>query len=499
MRYIAFIIIVLSIFFISLYVIKLRKNLKRQIVEKENDLLKKNEELLQKEKEKNIAIEKIKTEYNKKVVEDNTKYLKRKEEVLEQMNLIISKENKLEEKKANYEQEKIDFLYKATNMNKQESVDMLLNEIEKYYQADVVKVINKYKNELKIKKKELSQNMLLTTMENIASDISEANTYYKIFLNDDNDKGRLIGREGRNLKTIENTLGVNLIIDENPDFVTITSFDPIRREIAKRTLDNLVESGKINQIMIEEEAEKQTDLVDDIIWQKGKEAIEELEIYDIHDELVIGLGKLYFRSSYSQNVLDHSKEVARICKYIAGLFNLDQNLATRCGLLHDIGKVDSMQTSKPHDVLGYQIVQMYLEPIEVQKAVRDHHIDDIDDIYTIIVKIADKISASKIGARKESMDKFIERISEIETVASSVSGVTKAYALKGGREIRVIVNSNQIDDKQLAIIADQVKRNIESSIHFPGIIKVNALREVRISREAIKTNEGVFNEFETEN
>lgn len=351
------------------------------------------------------------------------------------------------------------------------------------------KLIDKHIEEIELTKRREANKILLNAMENLSSEITNDNAVTSIEIKTDELKGRLIGREGRNIKSIENELGVNLIIDDTPGVISVSCFDPIRREIATRTLEKLLETGRINQVTIEEEASHIAKQVDDLIIEYGNQALDDFAISDVSNEIVYALGALQFRTSFGQNVLAHSIEAAQIAVKIANELKVDPKLAARCTLLHDIGKYDKHETGKPHTVVGKLYAEAGGECEEVINSIESHHGDVVaTNIYAVITMIADRISASRPGSRKFAVQNYIERISKLEEIANGVIGVSKSYALQGGRELRLIVESAAVSDEDMPIIADTIKRQIEEQLAFPGIIKINAIRETRYSADAVKNN-----------
>ncbi len=383
------------------------------------------------------------------------------------------------------------------NLSEKEAQVMLFDDLKERKESEYINLIREYKANLELEKNNLAQNILLNAMENVVIDTTNEHAMKSIKIPSEDIKGRLIGRDGRNIKLIENLLGVNLIIDDTPGEISISSFNPIRKHIAMVTLTTLIEDSRINQVAIEEEYLKVKKQIDDEILEKGKEAVYKFNISDMDVELIKELGKLAFRTSYGQNVLTHSIEAAEIARKIASELKLNPNLAARCVLMHDIGKVDSQETGKSHVELGVLLAQKYGEHEHVINAIESHHGDvEPDNVYSIITIIADKMSAGRGGARRDTFELFVERIESLESLALEVKGTSKAYALQGGRELRVIVEADDVSDNRLQIIADEIRSKVEQDIIFPGIIKVNVIREQRYIVEASKNSklEGVIND-----
>lgn len=322
-------------------------------------------------------------------------------------------------------------------------------------------------------------------MQKYAADVTNEQTISVISLPNDEMKGRIIGREGRNVRTIESVTGVDLIIDDTPEAIVISSFDPLRREIARLTLETLIKDGRIHPARIEEVYDKMCSEVNQKIKEYGKNAIYELGLSKIDSELITIIGKLHFRSSYGQNALKHSKEVAHISGLLAAEIGENINLAKRAGLLHDIGKAIDFEMEGSHVDIGVDIAKKYNENKIVINAIASHHGDTPStSIISSIVSIADTISASRPGARNDSSENYFQRLEKIEEIGNEVKGVDKAYAIQAGRELRVIVKPEEVDDLMSYQIARSIKEKIESEVQYPGTIKVTVIRETRATEEA---------------
>lgn len=380
-------------------------------------------------------------------------------------------------------------LLNIIGMSQEEAREYYFQLMDERHTKERRKIVEKHIEEIEVSKRREANKILLNAMENLSSDISNDNVVTSIDIKNDEIKGRLIGREGRNIKAIENELGVNLIIDDTPGVISVSCFDPIRREVATRTLEKLLETGRINQVTIETEAKHIADQVEDLIVEYGNQALDDFAISDVSAEIIYALGALHFRTSFGQNVLAHSIEAAQIAFKIANELKVDPKLAARCALLHDIGKFDKHETGKPHTLVGKLYAEAGHESEEVINSIESHHGDvPATNIYAVITMIADRISASRPGSRKFAIENYIERITKLEEIANGVIGVSKSYALQGGRELRLIVESAAVSDEDLPIISDTIKRQIEEQLAFPGIIKINAIRETRYSTDAIKNN-----------
>ena len=351
--------------------------------------------------------------------------------------------------------------------------------------TEMASYIKERESEAKIECDNIAKEMIVDSMQKYAADVSNTQTVSVISLPSDEMKGRIIGREGRNVRTIEAVTGVDLIIDDTPEAIVISSFDPLRREIAKITLETLISDGRIHPARIEEVYDKACNDVNSMIRKYGKDAIYSLGISKMDANLIETIGKLHFRTSYSQNALKHSIEVASLSGIIAGELGENVNLAKRAGLLHDIGKAIDFEMEGSHVQIGADLAKKYNEDEVVVNSILSHHGDtEPTSIIASIVAIADTISASRPGARNDSSENYFQRLEQLEKIGEGVKGVEKAYAVQAGRELRVMVKPEEVDDVTSFKIARDIKNKIESEMQYPGTIKVTVIRETRACEEA---------------
>ena len=332
---------------------------------------------------------------------------------------------------------------------------------------------------------EKARDLIVSSMQRYSEDVASEQTVSTITLPNDEMKGRLIGREGRNIRTIESVTGVDLIIDDTPEAIVISSFDPLRREIAKITIETLIKDGRIHPSRIEEVYDKVEKDINNKITEMGTEALFNLGITNVEPELVHLIGKLHFRTSYGQNALQHSIEVANLTGLMASELGENVNIAKRAGLLHDIGKSIDFEMEGSHVEIGLDIAKKYHEPQIVMNAIASHHGDEAQtSVISVLVQVADTLSAARPGARNDSLENYIKRLEQLEEIGSSFEGVEKAFAMQAGREVRVMVRPDEVDDTTSFKLARNIKEKIESEMQYPGTIKITVIRETRAQEEA---------------
>ena len=396
---------------------------------------------------------------------------------------IAKRERALEAKEKGLDEviaEQRNRLMQITNLTYDQAKEMLLSRVEDECRRDAGIIIQKSTEQAQEEAKEKSRNIILQAIQRYAAEQTSDHTVSTVAIPSDDMKGRVIGREGRNIRAFEKVTGVDVIIDDTPGVVVVSCFDPVRRETSRITLERLVQDGRIHPARIEEVFTQVSKEMDEEVMRIGREAVQEANLQNLARPIIPMLGRLHYRTSYGQNVLRHSLEVAYLAQIIADELGLDGTMARRCGLLHDIGKALDHEHEGGHPQLGKEFLKRFNEPEAVLNAAEGHHGDvPATTFYTPIVTAADAISASRPGARRESLDRYVKRLQELEELAMTFEGVRQAYAIQAGREVRVIVDAKQVDDKISSKIARDIAKKIENSLTYPGEIKVTLIREVR--------------------
>lgn len=453
---------------------------------------------------KKEALLEAKEEIHKMRSEAEEESKKRREENSEHEKRLANKEDQLDKKATNLERkdqsltdrikqleeketkiedllgQRISELERISGYSSQQAKEVLLEELKDEVIHESAAIIKEYENKTKEESEKIAKNLIANAVQKVSADYVPELTVTAVSLPNDDMKGRIIGREGRNIRTIESLTGVDLIIDDTPEAVTISSFDPVRREIARLALEKLITDGRIHPTRIEEVVERAGKEVEQSIKDAGEDAVFELGIHDIHPEIKRTLGKLKYRTSYGQNALRHSIEVAQISALIADQLGTDVRMAKRAGLLHDLGKAIDHEFEATHVALGVDLAKRYKEPSAVIDAIESHHGDkEPTHLEAIIVQAADALSAARPGARRETLQSYIKRLETLEEIANSFDGIEKAFAVQAGRELRIVVKPENISENEMTVLSRDIAKRIENEMEYPGQIKVNIIRETR--------------------
>jgi ribonuclease Y len=470
-------------------------------------------------KEAEINAENIKKD---KILEAKEKFLKLKaefeDEANKKKNLIITNENKLKQREQNLSKqmeqvqrkeaeldslkenltaqleilkkrrneldkvrlEQVSALEKIANLSKDEALEKMMETLKDEAQTQASSYIKDIMEEAKLSANREAKNLIIKTLQRTATEHTIENCVSVFNIESDDIKGKIIGREGRNIRALEAITGVEIIVDDTPEAIIISGFDPVRREIARLSLHRLVADGRIHPARIEEVVAKTQKNIEEEIVELGERTVIDLGVHGLHPELIKMVGRMRFRSSYGQNLLQHSREVAKLCATLASELGLNAKLAKRAGLLHDIGKVYPDEPDQPHAIVGMELAKKYKEHADVCNAIGAHH-DEVEMAAMIspLIQIADSISGARPGARREVMESYIKRLQELEELALSFEGVNKCYAIQAGRELRVLVDAETVSDEQSGKLSFEISQKIEKDMQYPGQIKVTVIRETR--------------------
>lgn len=415
--------------------------------------------------------------------------LQNREQLLDDKeNNILIKQKEIQEEQVkieNLKKQQMDILESISGISREEAKDTVLKRVEEMMDVEVNSYIRDREAEAKLEADKKAKSLVVSCMQRYAADVANEQTVTVVTLPNDEMKGRIIGREGRNIRTIEAVTGVDLIIDDTPEAIVLSSFDPLRREIARVTIETLIKDGRIHPTRIEELYDKVLTDMNVQIREYGESAIFDLGITKVDPELVELIGRLHFRTSYGQNVLQHSIEVANLAGLLAAELGENEILARRAGLLHDIGKAIDHEVEGSHVTIGADLARRFKENDVVVNAIESHHGDtEATSVISVLVAVADALSASRPGARNDSLENYIKRLQDLENVAKDIEGVEKTFAVQAGRELRVIVKPEEIDDAKSYKIARDIKNKIESEMQYPGTIKITVIRETRAVEEA---------------
>ena len=453
---------------------------------KKEELLKAKEETLRirneldaeiKERRGEIQLQEKRIFQKEENLEKRSESFERKEKDLERTIQETEKKKKTLDEAFNNQMAE---LQRISGLSRDEAKKILLEKLDRTLTDEKAVLIKDAERQAKETANKKAKEILGYTIQKCAADHTSETTVSVVSLPNDDMKGRIIGREGRNIKTLETLTGIDLIIDDTPEAVILSGFDPLRREVARLALEKLIEDGRIHPTKIEEMVEKAKEEVEEIIKEEGERAVLETGVHGLHSDLIKLLGKLKYRTSYGQNVLNHSIEVSNLARIMAEELGLDAKLARRAGLLHDIGKALDHDMEGTHVEIGVDVLKKYKENDAVINAVQAHHGDvEPKSVEAVLIQAADAISASRPGARRETLEAYIKRLEKLEEIANSFEGVDKSYAVQAGREIRLVVKPEKISDSEMVVMAREVAEKVESEMEYPGQIKVNVIRETR--------------------
>jgi len=441
--------------------LRIKNEGERELRERRNDIQRQEKRILQKEENLDRKLE----------------MLEKKEEHLNQKELEVEK---IKRELRELQQKRLEELEQISGLTVAQAKDLILSELEKELAQEMAIRVRDFEAKVKEESDKRARDILSTAIQRYAADHVAETTVSVVALPNDEMKGRIIGREGRNIRALETLTGIDLIIDDTPEAVILSGFDPVRREVARIALERLIADGRIHPARIEEMVDKARKEVETIIKEEGEQAAIEVGIPNLHPEIIRLLGRLKYRTSYGQNVLKHSIEVAYLAGLIAAELGADVTVAKRAGLLHDIGKAIDHEVEGPHVTIGADIAKRYRESAAVIHAIAAHHGDiEPHTVEAVLVQAADAISAARPGARRETLESYIKRLEKLEKIADSFEGVEKAYAIQAGREIRIMVKPEKVDDSAAVYISREIAKKIESELEYPGQIKVMVIREVR--------------------
>ncbi len=454
---------------------------KEALLEVKEESIKTKNELEKETKERRADLQR----YEKRVLSKEESLEKKAESIEQKEAKCVQKEERLKKREEQVEalgKERVQELERISGLTSEQAKDYLLKTVEEDVKHDTAKMVKELTNHAKEEAAKKAKEFVVTAIQKCAADHVAETTISVVHLPSDEMKGRIIGREGRNIRTLETLTGVELIIDDTPEAVVLSGFDPIRREVARIALERLIVDGRIHPARIEEMVEKAQRDVETLIREEGEAAALEVGVHGIHPELIRLLGRMRFRTSYGQNALKHSIEVAHLSGLLAGEIGLDVRVAKRAGLLHDIGKSIDHDVEGSHIEIGVDLCRKYKESSIVINAVESHHGDvEPTTLIACVVQAADTISAARPGARRETLETYTNRLKQLEDITNQFKGVDKSFAIQAGREIRIMVVPEQVSDDQMVLMARDISKQIEFELEYPGQIKVNVIRESRVT------------------
>ena len=453
---------------------------KEILLEAKDQLIRERNQQERENRERRAEVQKYEARIAKKeelVDKRSAEFDKKEQEMVSRQAAMKKREDTLAAKEETLRSE----LERISGLSQQEAKNLIIKNLENDARHDAQALLNKIEQEAQLTAEKKAQEILVTTIQRTATEVTSDITVATVSLPSDEMKGRIIGREGRNIRTLETLTGVDIIIDDTPEAVVISCFDPVRKEIAKQSLERLVTDGRIHPARIEEIVQKVTREIQQKIYEEGEKALFDLGIHNMSQDGVRALGRLYFRTSYGQNVLNHSKEVAELAASLAAEVGANRDLAKRAALLHDIGKGAESDSDQNHAEVGAEMARKMGEDPRVINAIAAHHNDvEATTLEAVIVQIADAISAARPGARRETVDNYVKRLENLEETAEKFEGVEKAYAIQAGRELRILVNNEKIGDSEVKELAQKIAKQIETDLRYPGRIKLTMIRETRI-------------------
>ena len=454
---------------------------KESLLEIKEESIKNKNELERESKERRSELQR----YEKRVLSKEEALDKRSEAIEKREASFTAKEEQLKQREKKVDelsQQRVQELERISGLTSEQAKEYLLKTVEEDVKHDTAKMIKEMEAQAKEEADKKAKEYVVTAIQRCAADHVAETTISVVQLPNDEMKGRIIGREGRNIRTLETLTGVELIIDDTPEAVVLSGFDPIRREVARIALEKLIVDGRIHPARIEEMVEKAQKEVDSMIREEGESAALEVGVHGIHPELIKLLGRMKFRTSYGQNALKHSIEVAQLSGLLAGEIGLDVRVAKRAGLLHDIGKSIDHDVEGSHIQIGVDLCRKYKESATVINAVEAHHGDvEPESLIACVVQAADTISAARPGARRETLETYTNRLKQLEDIANQFKGVDKSFAIQAGREIRIMVVPEQVSDADMVLLARDIAKQVEFELEYPGQIKVNVIRESRVT------------------